>query len=78
MRILRSIHTLDPAVGGPIESVRQSSAVLRQHGHEVEIISLDAPDSPWLADSPVPTHALGPGRGNYGYTPRLLDWIKKV
>lgn len=77
MRILRSIHTLNPAVGGPIESVRQSSAALRRRGHEVEIVSLDPPDAPWLVDSPVPAHALGPGRGSYGYTPRLVEWIRK-
>jgi glycosyltransferase involved in cell wall biosynthesis len=77
MKILRSIHTLNPAVGGPIESVRQSSAALRRLGHEVEIVSLDAPDAPWLRDSPVPTHALGPGRGSYGYAPRFSSWIRE-
>ncbi len=77
MRILRSIHTLDPAVGGPIESVRQSSALLRRLGHDVEIVSLDRPDAPWLQDSPVTTHALGPGRGSYGYTPKLAEWLRK-
>lgn len=76
MRILRSIHTLNPAVGGPIESVRQSSAALRRLGHEVEIVSLDAADAPWLKDSPVPTHALGPGRGSYGYASRFASWIR--
>ena len=48
MRILRSIHTLNPVAGGPIESVRRSSAALNRLGHEVEIISVDAPDAPWL------------------------------
>ena len=77
MRILRSIHTLNPAVGGPIESVRQSSAALLRLGHDVEIVSLDAPDAPWLKDSPVSTHALGPGRGSYGYTPKLGNWLQE-
>ena len=77
MRILRSIHTLNPAVGGPIESVRQSSAALCRLGHEVEIVSLDPPDAPWLRDSPVPTHALGPGRGSYGYASHFASWIRK-
>lgn len=76
MRILRSIHTLNPAIGGPIEFVRQSSAVLRGLGHEVEIISLDAPDAPWLREIPLTVHAVGPGRGSYGYSPRLVPWIK--
>ena len=77
MKILRSIHSVDPALGGPIESVQQSSAVLTQRGHEVEIISLDAPTDSWVRDCPLRVHALGPGRNRYGYTPRFSCWIKE-
>jgi glycosyltransferase involved in cell wall biosynthesis len=75
MKILRSIHTLNPAVGGPIESVRQSSIAFLSRGHEVEIISLDAPSDPWLKDFPVPVHAAGPGVGSYGYAAGFTHWI---
>jgi glycosyltransferase involved in cell wall biosynthesis len=75
MKILRSIHSVNPARGGPIESVKQSSAVLTRRGHDVEIVSLDAPSDPWVRDCPVPVHALGPGRGDYGYAPRFSRWI---
>ena len=77
MRILRSTHTLNPARGGPIESIRQSSAALVRRGHQVEIVSLDAPDAPWVKESAVPIHALGPGLGSYGYAPRFVNWIKE-
>src|SRR4051812_3683121 len=77
MKILRSSHSVNPARGGPIESIRQSSAALLRRGHEVEIISLDAPDDPWVRDTPIPVHALGPGRGSYGYAPRFSEWIKE-
>ena len=77
MRILRSIHTLNPAAGGPIESVTRSSIVLSRLGHEVEIISLDGPDDPWLGQAGLTVHALGPGRGSYGYAPRFLPWIRQ-
>jgi glycosyltransferase involved in cell wall biosynthesis len=77
MKILRSTHTVNPAGGGPIESIKQSSAALLRRGHEVEIISLDAPDDPWVRDAPVPVQALGPGRGSYGYAPRFSSWIKE-
>jgi glycosyltransferase involved in cell wall biosynthesis len=76
MKILRSIHSLDPAIGGPLESVRQSSRVLARRGHEVEVVSLDASDAPWLRDFPATVHALGPGLGSYGYSPRLVPWLK--
>jgi glycosyltransferase involved in cell wall biosynthesis len=77
MKILRSTHTINPALGGPIESIRQSSAALRRRGHEVEIISLDAPDDSWVRGSSLPVHALGPGAGSYGYSARFSDWIKQ-
>jgi glycosyltransferase involved in cell wall biosynthesis len=77
MKLLRSIHTVNPALGGPIESVKQSSAILTRRGHVVEIVSLDAPDDPWVRESAVPVHALGTGRGGYGYTPRFSNWIKE-
>ena len=75
MRILRSIHSANPAIGGPIEAVKQSSAVLLERGHQVEIVSLDSPADPWVAACPVPVHAMGPGRGGYGYAPRFTRWI---
>lgn len=77
MRILRSIHSVNPALGGPIESVQQSSAVLGERGHEVDIVSLDAPADSWVRDSAVRVHALGPGFGHYGYAPRFSSWIKE-
>jgi glycosyltransferase involved in cell wall biosynthesis len=77
MKILRSTHTVNPALGGPIESIKQSSAALLRRGHEVEIISLDAPNDRWVRDSTVPVHALGPGLGSYGYAPRFSNWIKE-
>jgi glycosyltransferase involved in cell wall biosynthesis len=77
MKILRSTHTVNPALGGPIESIRQSSAALARRGHEVEIISLDAPQDAWVRDTPFPVHALGPGRGGYGYTARFSSWIRE-
>ena len=77
MKILRSTHTVNPALGGPIESIKQSSAALLRRGHDVEIISLDGPDDPWVRDAGIPVHALGPGLGSYGFTSRFSDWIKK-
>lgn len=77
MKILRSIHTVNPAVGGPIESVRQSSALLARRGHEVEIVTLDLPNDPWLRDLPVPVHALGESRQSYGYAKGFVPWLQE-
>src|ERR1044072_50196 len=77
MRILRAIHTINPASGGPIESVMQSSAALIQRGHDVEIVSLDRPEDRWVRESKIPVHALGPGLGHYGYAPPFTHWIQE-
>ena len=77
MKILRCIHSLDPAIGGPLESVKQSSRVLLGRGHEVEVVSLDSPGAPWLHDFPAPVHAPGPGGGSYGYAPRFVPWLRE-
>jgi glycosyltransferase involved in cell wall biosynthesis len=44
-------------------------------GNQVEVASLDAPGA---FDSAVncEVHGCGPGRLNYGYSPRLLDWLR--
>jgi glycosyltransferase involved in cell wall biosynthesis len=77
MKILRSTHTVNPALGGPIESIKQSSAVLQRRGHEVEVVSLDDPRAPWVREFPFRVHALGPGRGSYGYSAAFSPWIRE-
>lgn len=77
MKILNCIHSLNPSVGGPVESVRQSSLVLTRRGHSVEVVSLDAPTDPWVAEFPGTAHALGPGRGRYGYAPCFVPWLSE-
>jgi glycosyltransferase involved in cell wall biosynthesis len=59
-----------------MEAVKQSSSILISRGHRVEIICLDAPSDPWIRQYPVKVHALGSGRGGYGYAPRFTRWIK--
>lgn len=79
MRILHLTHSLDPALGGTSEALRQivqaaggtDSTQRLQH----QVLSLDPPDAPWLADFPAPVHAVGPS-GRFGWTPRLLPWLR--
>jgi len=74
MRILHIIGTLDPAAGGPTESVR----VLLSYspiGYTGEVVTLDDPAAPYLKEIPFPVHALGPTNTTYGYTRKLLPWL---
>jgi glycosyltransferase involved in cell wall biosynthesis len=78
MKILHLLSTIDPRAGGPTEGVRQSGMNMTAMGHEVEVVTLDDPTAPHLAAFPLAVHALGPSRGgNYGYTPRLVPWLKE-
>ncbi len=76
MRILNVITSTDPAAGGPIENVTQMSRFLK-NTHQFEVASLDAPDAPWLANSPLTIHALGPSRGGYAYAPAAVRWLRE-
>jgi glycosyltransferase involved in cell wall biosynthesis len=76
MKILRSIHSLNPAGGGPVEYVIRSSIALMERDHDVEIVCLDPPNAPWLQQSALKIHALGPGSRRYGYAPRFSQWLQ--
>lgn len=76
MRLLQVINSVHPAQGGTIESLKQLSLALEDRGHAVEVLSLDDPDADWLHGFPLALHALGPARGGYAYTPRVVPWLQ--
>ena len=75
MHILHIIGTIDPAAGGPSESVR---ALLNfgPPGYTGEVLTLDQADSPFFGDLPCPAHGLGPQTLTYGYNSRLYKWLR--
>jgi len=80
MRILHVVRTLNPEFGGPPESVRMFANAHRRAGNEVEVATLDAPDSGPAGDAYAsllgcPVHACGPAKGNYYYSKRLDRWL---
>ena len=76
LRILNVITSTNPAAGGPIENVTQMSRFLGDT-HDFEVACLDAPDAPWIADSPLQIHALGPARSGYAYAPGVVRWLRE-
>lgn len=76
MRVLQTIHSVDPAGGGVAEGVNQLGATLISMGHQVEIASLDAPDAPFLRNSTLPVYALGPTSGGYGHNAKFVPWLR--
>ena len=78
MKILHVISSVNPQGGGPIEGIKQLHAPLSQLGVEVDLVCCDAPDAPWLATSGFPMiNALGPAKSKYGYTPKLIPWLRE-
>ena len=75
LKILHAIHSADPRGGGPIEGIKQLAAAHRSG--EIAVVSLDAPGQPWMADFPLPLHAMGPSCTSYGYSPRFIPWLRK-
>lgn len=76
LRLLHLITSLNPAGGGPAQGVRNITACYGALGAVPTIVSLDAPDAPWLGLGHVRAIGLGPGRGGtFSYAPRLLPWL---
>jgi glycosyltransferase involved in cell wall biosynthesis len=77
LKILRVISSVNPTGGGPIEGVLQSSTLLINQGHLIELASLDSPDEDYLMHMPIVTHALGPAKGAYAYSTNFQLWLNE-
>ena len=78
MRIVKLLHVmsgLDPNAGGPREGVCRRGVFLEAHGHSVSIVTLDAPDAPFLKDVPLKVFALGPSQSAMRYNSKLVPWL---
>jgi glycosyltransferase involved in cell wall biosynthesis len=84
--VLHIIGSVDPASGGPIESVLQHALMLRDGDPEFHVVSLDSPDAPFLKNFPLKIFPRGIKRpprwwkctpwGRYGYQPGLAPWLR--
>jgi glycosyltransferase involved in cell wall biosynthesis len=66
---------LKPEYGGPPVVLNQLTNSLTKFGHRVDVVTVDPPSSPWLAELPGHVIALGPGTGRYGYSRRFRRWL---
>lgn len=76
-RILHLISSMNPDDGGPPEAVRQLAQASKDMGDSVEIVCQDDPSANFLQFLPCPVHAIGRGAGKYGYSQRLLKWLRE-
>lgn len=75
MKVLHVLPTIDPKSGGPAQGVRQYATKATKLGMQIEVLTLDSPDAPFLQGYPLPAYAMGPARSGYRYSPRLRDWL---
>lgn len=76
MRILHLISSVDLEGGGPIEGVRRLMDALAELGHTSELASVDDPDHAPELRFFSRDRALGPSTGRYGYSARLVPWLR--
>jgi glycosyltransferase involved in cell wall biosynthesis len=68
---------VNPATGGPAEGLRQLCHIYHIGGHQVDVTSLDSPETIAKYNFPATVHALGPGWGIYGYSSLAAKWFKQ-
>jgi glycosyltransferase involved in cell wall biosynthesis len=75
LKLLNVTASIDPAAGGVSESILRMSKAVMKLGHEVEIVSVDAPDSAWRDQLQIPIHMQGPPRGPLEYSSDFKQWL---
>lgn len=77
MKILHILADADPAKGGVTEGVLRLGEGYRELGHEQHLLTLDAPDDPWLADCSSPVFARGRRSEAKRFWPgQAIDWLR--
>ena len=77
MRILHTIHSLDPAGGGPIEFIRQLAPLYNRGGHDLVVATMDGPNSSFIKDFPAAVVSFGPSTSGYGFSSSYQPWLEK-
>jgi glycosyltransferase involved in cell wall biosynthesis len=75
MKLLHVSPSMDPKHGGVCQAVRIIISGLTELGVENEVVSLDAPDSPFIKNDPFIVNALGVANGPWGYNSSLVPWL---
>ena len=75
MNLLHIIGSMDPCFGGPGQVVRSSIQELERLGVRNEVVCLDDPEAPFLQNDVFKIYPLGPRKGPWYYSPKLLRWL---
>ena len=75
MKILRVISSVNPAAGGPINGLVNSSNELLKLGHEIDVLSLDDPTSVWIKNFNFTLHTFSSSLGGLKYSHEFSQWL---
>jgi glycosyltransferase involved in cell wall biosynthesis len=76
MNILNIISSVNPEYGGAIAGSMQLGLGLEFAKHRVEFASLDSPVAPFVRQTQLPVHALGPAMLGYGFGTKFVPWMR--
>jgi glycosyltransferase involved in cell wall biosynthesis len=75
MKLLHAIAATDPKMGGVSQALRTMISGLTELGIHNEVVSLESSESLYQSTDLFPIHCLGPGKGPWRYSPRLIPWL---
>lgn len=69
------IASMNPISGGPCQGIRNSVPELERQQVYNEVVCLDDPGAAFLLYDAFPIHALGPAKGPWNYSGKLVPWL---
>lgn len=74
-KLLHVISNMNPQFGGVCEALRTIIPTLNNNGIHNEVVSLDASDVTFVTKDTFMIHQLGPGKGPWQYSAKLIPWL---
>jgi glycosyltransferase involved in cell wall biosynthesis len=75
MRVLRVIPSVDLKNGGPVNGLMATTPLLVEKGIDVEVLTLDHPDSQCVKEFPYKCYSFNDVRFGYGYSNKAKKWL---
>ena len=75
MNVLHIIPSMNPDSGGTSQGIRNIIPELEKLGIKNEVVCLDDPSDKFLTKDPFINTALGPSKGPWQYSSKLIPWL---
>jgi glycosyltransferase involved in cell wall biosynthesis len=75
MKILHTITSMNPELGGVTEFVSQIIPYLARNGIDCDVACMDDPNDPWITDKSFNIFATGRSKHRYSFSKRFYSWL---